>query len=205
MKHFNITDWADSVRGLAAPADQALMRAHLDSGCSRCSRIATALERVAQLARREPAENRHLVYAVRSANAYFSLNLPSRQNRLSEIALGLDFDSALSVAGNNIRSEAESPRQLAFASDEYTLDLTVDPAHGAGETGVAGYCLRREGDPVAGAPVFLICRGQFAGQDKTGEFGEFQFESELLDPMELWVFDDNDLPVAVSLNLAQAA
>lgn len=204
MKHFDITLWADAARGLASDKDHKQMRAHLDSGCSRCNRWAGSLGRIARLAESEtratPPDS-----AVRSVRAYFALNQPTRKSWLHEVSLGLTFDSQFEPLTINTRAEEQPKRQLTFGSDDYTLDLTVDPSDGVGDAGIAGYCLRSEGDPVAGVPVFLICRGQFAAQGTTGELGEFEFDAELAEPTELWLFDDNDLPVAVSLDLTQAA
>ena len=204
MKHFNITQWADAVRDTASGLDLEQMRAHLNTGCPRCNRLASLTERVAKLARVD-SNTMPPDYAVRSVKAYFALNQPTRRAWLSEVALALTFDNARQPIPLSTRGEDALFRRLTFGSEEYILDLTIDQADSTAEVGVAGYCLRREGDPVAGAPVFLICRGQFAGQGITRELGEFHFDTEVADPMELWLFDDNDLPVAVSLNLEQAA
>jgi hypothetical protein len=204
MKHFDITQWADSVRGIGPGLEQKQMQSHLDTGCSRCNQLASLFDRVAKMARAD-SEATPPDYAVRSVRAYFVLNQPTRRSWLQEVGLALTFDNQLEPASVNTRTDSPSTRQLTYGSQEYVLDLTVDQPEVGGEAGVAGYCLRQEGEPVAGAPVFLISRGQFAGQGMTGELGEFQFDAEIVDPMELWVFDNNDLPVAVSLNLEQAA
>ena len=94
MRHFDIIEWTDYVRGLAEESDRQEMSAHLESGCASCTRTVDLLQSVVEVARVE-SELSPPVYAVRAVKNSFRISSPDKQSWLEPIKLALHFDSAL--------------------------------------------------------------------------------------------------------------
>lgn len=56
MKHFDIIQWSDFVRGAGDANARRAMRAHLDQDCKRCACLVRRLSRIVAVAERDAAQ-----------------------------------------------------------------------------------------------------------------------------------------------------
>lgn len=199
MRHFDIADWTDYVRELVdAPARQA-MRDHLASGCARCGRTVSALERVANLAReeiRQPVPE----YAMRSVKALSALHLPERAPKLVSLALQLAFDSFLEPAPAGTRGAELSSRHLVYYAQNYALDLRLEYEPGSEMLQLGGEILDRRFGPVANVPAFLIADDQIVSRSTSGDLGEFNMKCDSDGSIRLCLVMSDDECIDVSLD-----
>ena len=172
MNHFDIADWTDYARNLVQDDRREQMDEHLASGCTRCRRTLSALERVATLARDDlrlsPPEP-----TLRSVKALSAIHLPERAPELVSLALQLAFDSFLEPAPAGFRGAEPSSRHLVYYAQNYALDLQL---HYEAETEMlqlGGEILDRKFGPLANVPAFLIADDQVVSRSISGDLGEF--------------------------------
>lgn len=189
MSHFDIVQWIDFVRGVAAPELEADMRAHLAHGCAACEALMRRMDAVATAARPdanlEPPD--HLV---RFAVAAFSLHKPERTLSLPALAARLVFGSAgmPSVAG--VRGPVEDMnRQTLYEAGDFTIHLKFEQLSGEPRVSLVGQVSNRRlpDPPPAHVPV-LVTRGRLVvARGLSNEFGEFQMEYEPHEGLELLI------------------
>ena len=199
MSHYDVTQWADFVRGLRDPAKTAAMQGHLDDGCERCGTLHGALVRVAATAEADlaiapPAG------AVRSVKAFFGVQRPGATSSWSELSLRRVFDSALAAAPAASRAPANAGRQLLFESDEYTLELSVDRVPDTEDAVLRGQLLEARGKPRSHTPVFLIGGGEVLARTISERGGTFELTGRLDAPCELWVIPDDEHRIKLPLD-----
>lgn len=177
MKHFEIADWSDFVRGLVTEERREAMRGHLAGGCRKCRRSAEILGRIARLA---AAECRYEVpeFAVHCARSIYGLEQP-REVRVPGGLLGrLVFDSFREPLPAGVRSQHRISRQTLYEAGEYALDLRQEQERGAARVSVVGQIASRKepGRAFAGVPVALFAGASVLARSVSNEFGEFQIE-----------------------------
>ena len=77
MNHFDISKWADFVRGLIEESAQVAMERHLASGCRKCRHTAELLRKLVTAARND-SQVQVPDYALRCARANFFLQQPEK-------------------------------------------------------------------------------------------------------------------------------
>lgn len=185
MTRFDMTQWADFLRGTLSADQQQQMDAHLENGASKASlREIAALRRVMQLAETD----RQLEipeHAVRCAKALGSLRRPQAETvgaeatgalaGLKKIVMSLTFDS-FTTAEVGVRDIRSADRQLIFESDGLVVDLRIEP--GSGGSNVVGQLIRETPDmePLADVPMLAVGGEKILTRATTSEFGEFQAE-----------------------------
>jgi hypothetical protein len=196
MTHFKSEFWLDLVRG-TAPADRAMeMRRHLGEGCTACSGAFSSWKGVAELMRKErdyepPAD------VVRVVKSWQRPPLGEAQ-----IPAILAFDSLRTAAIPGIRSIANAPRQLLYRAGSLCIDLQIEsPADGAAS--VVGQVMdsRLAGQASKPFRVWLAREKQFLQDTVTTESGEFQFELESTDGVELCIAPSPDREIRISLEV----
>jgi hypothetical protein len=92
MKHFEVEQWLDFVRGLAGTIDRVAMEQHLSQGCKECSAMVERLRRFVAAA---AADARYQIpdWAVRSACDIFGRQRPDKVLLLPRLVAKLVFDS----------------------------------------------------------------------------------------------------------------
>ncbi len=198
MNHYQISQWADYVRGMAEFDDLTTMGSHLE-GCARCSRVVGSLRRVAGATAVERV-SAPPAGTVRSVKAFFTLQQPGAPSSWRELHLGRVFDSALAPAAAATRASDSDERQLLFESDEYTLELSVDRSPEAEEAVLRGQLLEAHGEPRSHTPVFLMGGGEVLGRTISEEQGTFEIVGRLVRPCELWVFPDEEHHIKLRLD-----
>lgn len=179
MKHFSEADWADFVRNLAPSKARAAMRQHLDEGCKKCQKTVEVWQGVVAIAEREsrlspPAD------AVRVAKSQIAGVMPQ-----ASPGVRLVFDSMLQPATAGLRG-ALAARQFLFETDDYYIDLRVEPRAAENRAYLVGQVLNRTGKRAAEAlPVRLHQRKESIAETATNQMGEFQLEFQAAGEMYL--------------------
>lgn len=172
MKHFSEADWADFVRGLVSRKTRMTMQRHIDDGCEKCKEALETWQSVAAIAGKEavlapPAD------IVRVIKSQFAAAVPEKKH-----GVRLVFDSLLQPATAGIRGSVAA-RQFLFETDDYYIDLRLEPKSAEERAWLVGQVLSRSGKQVAEAVPVRLQRGKRAvAQTSTNHLGEFQLEFE---------------------------
>jgi hypothetical protein len=171
MKHFDETAWADFARNVMTPATKMTMQQHLDQGCKKCAAELKTWQSVQVIAKAEsafmpPAD------VVRVVKSQFAAVSPEKGH-----GFRLLFDSALAPLAAGVRGSVAA-RQFLYETDEYYIDLRVEPQHQAAHAAVVGQVLHRAGKERAaqGLAVLLQEGSRQIAHTSTNQFGEFQLE-----------------------------
>lgn len=200
MKHFIQQEWIDFVRGLAPEEQSQEMQRHLDSGCSSCRKLVETWKHVADCAQHEKAYEPPDV-SVRVAKAQFALNPPEPAGARAHSRAELVFDSSAQPLAVGIRSAGSRARQLVFRKGNYSVDMRIELQ--GNRLLITGQVLdaSRVNTGMGNVPVRLMVQKQ---QTTTGRFGEFQFEVEPREHLELLFVMDGERDLMISVPLSQA-
>jgi hypothetical protein len=171
MKHFDDAAWSDFVKDVLQSPQREVMQAPLDTGCKRCRAVLDRWRQVVQLANQErffmPPED-----SVRVAKSQFTALAT-----LGNFQVRLVFDSLLQPANAGVRG-APSARQLPFETDEFSIDLRLDPQPAG--VSLIGQILDRAGakQPVPELPIHLQQGRLQLNSTNTNSSGEFHFDFE---------------------------
>lgn len=176
MTHFDITRWADYVRGLGEPAARADMMEHLSS-CRKCQTTVALFEKMVPVAR---AEVCHQVpdYAVHCAKAIYILQQPETVHILAGVRSKLVFDSFCEPLPAGVRSQSRISRQTLYEAGDYAMDLRQEHERGSRQVTLVGQIVKRTGPgkAVANVPVCLLSGKTVVARAVSNQFGEFQME-----------------------------
>ncbi len=177
MRHFEISEWADFVRGLGDSDRREAMSGHLAAGCSKCRRTVEVFSRVAPLA---AAESRYDVpeFAVHCARAIFALEQPREVRILGRLVGRLVFDSFREPLPEGVRSQQRVSRQTLYEAGDYAIDLRQEHERGGSRVTVVGQIASRKepGRALAGVAVVLSSGNSVLAKTVSNQFGEFQME-----------------------------
>jgi hypothetical protein len=172
LKHFSDEAWADLVRDMTEPATRATMKKHI-SGCGKCETALQVWQAVLAIARREstfiPPDE-----VVRVSKSQFAATVSG-----AKPALRLLFDSNLQPVTAGVRGSV-SARQFLYETDEYYIDLRLEPRRDSDSACVVGQVLNRTGSNRAAqnVPVRMQSGTSRLAETITNQFGEFQIEFE---------------------------
>jgi len=171
VKHYSEAQWLDFVRKVLSPNMTSVMQKHLTDGCKSCAKTAAIWEKavaasIAGKAFAPPPD------AVRIAKARFGAAVPQSRG------VRLIFDSLLQPATAGVRGSIAA-RQFLYETDEYYIDLRLEPRIEADRACVVGQVLKRAGKERAaqGIAVRLQDGKLPVAHTSTNEFGEFQLET----------------------------
>jgi hypothetical protein len=121
----------------------------------------------------------------------------------SRVPAILAFDSLRTAVIPGIRSIATGPRQLLYRAGSMCIDLRIEPVPSRPTIMVVGQVMdSRQSAPGAQAfPVWLARDRQFLQRSLTNESGEFQFEVESTDAVDLCIGHGPDREIRISLEL----
>lgn len=199
MNHFDIADWTDYARNLVDGDRRGAMDAHLASGCARCGRTLSALQRVAALAH-DDLQQPLPEHAMHSVKALSAVHLPERAPRLVSLALQLAFDSFMEPAPAGIRGLELSSRHLVYYAQNYALDLRLEYEPDSAMLQLGGEILDRKFGPVANVPTFLIADDQIVSRSTSGELGEFTLACHNKGSIRLCLVMNEDECIDVTLD-----
>lgn len=177
MKHFNITEWANFVRGVEVGIDVVAMDQHLSSGCSRCGRMVAALRTTSALvssdAAFEPPPG-----AFHRAQKILASRLPEKVTRLDRLVPRLIYDSLRESLPAGVRGRPRPNRQVLYQTGDFYVDLQFEEVSGARQVRLAGQVVNRT-DPASlpgVAPILLKAGTRTVRRVAPNEFQEFQIE-----------------------------
>jgi hypothetical protein len=171
VKHFSETQWLDFARNLTSPQARMAMQQHIDRGCEKCSATLRTWQGVLSIAAGEsvltpPAD------AVRVVKSQFAA-----VGAAASSGVRLVFDSLLQPLTAGTRGSVAA-RQFLYETDEYYIDLRLEPPTEANRACLIGQVLNRVGTDrnAPGLAVRLQEGAQPIAHTSTNEFGEFQLE-----------------------------
>lgn len=198
MKHPQLEQWSDYVRGTLEPEAASISVRHLDAGCRRCERRVAALKAVHRL-----AENLHAFEppeaALRAVKNLFRIQQLVEEDPKPCCSLDLSFDSFLTPAPIGVRGCAFPDRHLVFKNPDLLLEVQVE----AGEPlRLQGQLLDRDSNPIANVPTFLLDGGRIHSQDLSGAMGGFTLHGDTKGSPRLCLLLEEDLIEAELPSLA---
>jgi len=171
MRHFSEASWADFVRNQVSANTRMTMQQHIDDGCKRCKAAVQMWLGVLEIAEKEggltpPADVVHLV------KSQFAAMTPQKSS-----GVRLVFDSMLQPITAGLRGSVAA-RQFLYETDDYCIDLRLEPRSAEGRACVVGQVLNRGGEERAAQGVAVrLQEGKLViAQACTNRFGEFQLE-----------------------------
>jgi hypothetical protein len=178
VKHFSEAQWADFARNVVSMTEKINMQEHLHNGCQSCANALELWKNVFSIATGErvltpPSDT------VRVVKSQFGAMVP-QENR----SFRLLFDSSLQEAAAGIRGSF-SARQFLYETEEYYIDLRIEPRRDADRACLVGQILTRKGmDRAASGVAVRIQEGKRAVAETTANrFGEFQMEFDGADDL----------------------
>jgi hypothetical protein len=172
LKHFSDEAWADLVRDMTEPTTRATMKKHI-SGCGKCETALHVWQSVLSIAKSEstftPPDD-----LVRVSKSQFAATVSGVRH-----GLRLLFDSNLQPVTAGVRGSV-SARQFLYETDDYYIDLRLEPRRDSESACVVGQVLNRAGSdrPPHAVPVRLHSGTSRLAETVTNQFGEFQIEFE---------------------------
>jgi hypothetical protein len=170
MKHFSEYEWVDFARNLPSPETMAAMQRHLDLGCQGCA----AILRVWQNVTRVTAEDIRFTPPEASERVVKSLVVAPPKTAQK---VRLLFDSDLQMVAAGVRG-GDSTRQLLYQTDDYFIDLRLEPLGEGSAACLVGQILSRskKGSAPPAISVWLLEESQLLAETVTNRLGEFHLE-----------------------------
>ncbi len=204
MRHLEIGQLFDCVRGIGSGEHQGKMERHLASGCRSCSRTVSVLRQFAELAEAESNyEAPH--YAVRSARAIFALQRPEKVYFLPRVIGRLIYDSFREPVPAGVRARHRVTRHALYEASNYSLDLRLEHQVGTARVSLIGQIANEKepSKPMANLPVFLFSERKVIARALSNAFGEFQFEYEPGRHLRLYVQASHSLKKNIQVSLTR--
>lgn len=173
MKHYEITEWSDYVRGVADSGLSTKMDEHLAQGCSRCGGALAGLREVAGLAARDGRLELD-DDVVRSVKALFGQRRLERGRDTKRLALQLVYDSLSEPAPSGFRGAGAGTRRLVFRGEDLALDLVLarEPPPSS-DLRLTGELVSSVEGPISERPVMLVEGREVACRSLTSALGAF--------------------------------
>jgi len=193
VKHFSEASWTDFARNLVSKVERMAMQKHLDDGCEKCTATLRTWESVLSVAENESilAPPDDVIRIVKSFAVAPEASLGVR----------LVFDSNLQPAAAGIRGSI-SARQLLFQTDQYYIDLRLEPRRESDRGFLVGQVMNRSGnDWVAQGISVRLKTGKLPLAETTAnQFGEFQFDFEAATDLCIAIAQDQNTEVILPLS-----
>ena len=195
MTHFSEEAWSDFARNVAPEGAKVEMQQHIEGGCRKCAATARTWRKLFAVTQAEvrflPPED-----TVRIVKSQFAPPpLPSPGFRLS-------FDSSLQPVTAGIRGPVAAT-QFLFESDDYFIDLRVEPRRAEDQGCLVGQVLKRTGKErkVHALQVRLKDGDAILAHAVTNELGEFQLEFAAAERLCLVISQNNSPAEDITLPL----
>jgi len=194
VKHFSESSWADFVRNVVPPSTRMTMQQHIDDGCKKCAATLGVWRSVLSIAAQESALTPPSD-TVRVVKSQFAVALPEASR-----GVRLLFDSNLQPITAGIRGSVAA-RQYLYETDEYYIDLRLEPRREADRACLVGQVLHRTGkDRAAQGVAISIRKGKLpVTETSTNQFGEFQLEFDAASGLSISVNRDKNSEIVLPL------
>jgi hypothetical protein len=195
VEHFSEAFWVDFVRDIVSTTTKEAMQQHIDAACTECTTTLQMWQSVATIAENEMAfsPSEDIVRVVRSQFTAVSHEV-SRWIRLL-------FDSDLQPVTAGVRGSV-SARQFLYETDDYYIDLRLEPRKEADRACVVGQVLNRTGKDwlVDGIAVRLQEGTLSIAETATNKFGEFQLEFDVIKDLSLSIGAEEENVIVLPLS-----
>jgi hypothetical protein len=194
VKHFSEELWSDFARNAVSENARMQMQHHLDGGCKACAATLTLWRNVLVIAEKEQ-EFRPPNETLRIVKSQFA---PPQIKTTAGVRLL--FDSRLQPVTAGIRGSI-SATQFLFETDEFFIDLRLEPRREADRACLVGQVLKRTGQDqvVQGVTVRLQEGNRSIAQTSTNSLGEFQLEFTATNQLFIAISRDTEGPVILPL------
>jgi len=188
MKHFELAEWTDFVRGLIEKSARLPLEHHLASGCRKCRHTADLLRKLV-IAAHSDSQVQVPDYALRCARAIFLLQQPEKVQILARIPARLLYDSFREPLPAGLRTQQRLSRQYLYQAGDYSLDVRLENERGSPRVALVGQIQNRKqpGKRLGSVPVQLLSGKQVLAQATSNSLGEFQMEYEPSKHLRLYV------------------
>jgi len=188
MKHFELAEWTDFVRGLIEKSARLPLKHHLASGCRKCRHTADLLRKLV-IAAHSDSQVQVPDYALRCARAIFLLQQPEKVQILPRIPARLLYDSFREPLPAGLRTQQRLSRQYLYQAGDYSLDVRLENERGSPRVALVGQIQNRKqpGKRLGSVPVQLLSGKQVLAQATSNSLGEFQMEYEPSKHLRLYV------------------
>ncbi len=206
MKHFEIDQWADMVRGLVTGRKRLEMSAHLSSGCGSCQRTVEMLQEVARLGAQEAARSVPPC-AVHGARAIFALQQPEKVYFFPRIVGQLVYDSFKEPLPAGLRARHRLTRHVLYRAGSYSMDLRMEHERGTAKVTLVGQIVNhaRPDEPTPVLPIFLVSGKKILAHATSNFFGEFQLAYVPRQHLRLYIQGNQALQRHIELPLSPLA
>jgi hypothetical protein len=203
MKHYELTEWVDFVRGLGDARSRADMEEHRQA-CRACREACSTLERVALAAAAdqafEPPD-----WVVRRARAVASQRRPEHMCALPRLLVRLVRDGLQQPLAAGVRGNARAARQSLLEAGGIYVDLRVEQLPGRPAVVLVGQLLcpgnGNSASALARQPVVLTSGDEVLAATASNEHGEFHLEYVPADRMRLHIpVEDGTRRIEIRLN-----
>jgi len=196
VKHFSEAQWADFARNVTSQTEKMSMEQHIQGGCQKCEETLQVWRSVLAVAEREsgftpPGD---IVRVVKSQLAA----VVAKASRGFRVL----FDSARQPITAGIRGGSVSARQFLYETDDYYIDLRVEPRREADRACLVGQILTRKGvDRAAEGVSVSIKKGkQSVAATVANRFGEFQMEFDGSSDLHISIGGDEGNEIVLPLH-----
>jgi hypothetical protein len=195
VEHFSEAFWVDFVRDVVSPTTKKAMQQHINAACNECMTTLQMWQRVVAVAENEvafaPPED--IVRVVRS-------QFPAVPHEVSRW-IRLLFDSDVQPLTAGVRGSV-SARQFLYETEDYYIDLRLEPRKEADRACVVGQVLNRAGKDwlVDGIAVRLQEGSLSIAETATNKFGEFQLEFDVIKDLSLSIGAEEENVIVLPLS-----
>jgi hypothetical protein len=195
VKHFSEAQWADFARNVVAAKEKMDMQQHIQGGCHKCKETLQVWHSVLAITEHEAAFTppSDILRVVKSEFMVVAIEA-SRGVRML-------FDSALQPITAGIRGSV-SARQFLYETDDYYIDLRLEPRREADRVCLIGQILTRQGiDRVAEGVSVRIQNGRVSvAETFANRFGEFQLEFDGAAGLHISIGGNEDNEIVLPLH-----
>ena len=176
-----------------AQSSKMTMRRHIDEGCRKCANVLNTWQIVHVVGQAEstltpPSD------IVRVVKSQFAAVAPEKS-----FGFRLLFDSNLAPVPAGMRGSVAA-RQFLYETDEYYIDLRVEPHREAHQAALVGQVLNRRGKRAEPGLAVLLQDGKHPiAETSTNQFGEFQFEFNATNSLSISVRRDKSDAIVLPL------
>jgi len=177
MRHYEIEDWVDFVRGIVPREVREAMQQHLDGGCEICDASARF---ITHLAETTAADRLYDAASASLASAAIRAFASRMAEDLNTLVASLIFDSALELQTVGVRATQPVTRHLMYEAGSYVVDVRLEqPSSGSGSL-LIGQIVNRLAPETALSeiPVSLLAGKRLVSTSRSDRFGEFIIDYE---------------------------
>jgi hypothetical protein len=185
VKHFNSKEWADCVRGLAAPEVVKEMEDHAGK-CEACGSEKSFWSTISLAMRRERTYEppSSVVRIVKAAAAGMKQEAKSRVRVFAQLV----FDSMMQPQAAGVRGAMAGPRQLLYRAGPVVIDMRLQERANDRHT-LDGQVLSSENNEegMNEMPIHLLCGRSEIANTRTNLFGEFHLEYDTAKDLQVFL------------------